>query len=140
MAINIGVSQNNSWNIGLSQNDLYLGIAWGEENPDETPESWDTWDDGAAGAINIEGDPDWGTFMFEASEIGHGPVKDLGDADTKIFMITLDKYGTGSGVPTVYIRGSATTFSQDDGSPSWEEYTVPTQKEWRYVQVKLFGP
>ena len=38
------------------------------------------------------------------------------------------------------IRGSASTFSAFDVSPSWEAYTAPVAHAWRYVQVKAGVP
>lgn len=116
------------------------GIAWGEASPAiETPESWSTWDDGASGPITVIGSSDWGKFIFGPAGTGHGPVKDLLNSNTKVLTVTLNKYGTGSGSPTVYMRGDTSTFNQDDVSPAWAVYTGPTQREWRYVQVKLAG-
>lgn len=126
-------------NEGVLIEDPLDGYCWGEENPTENPESWDTWSDGAAGSPDIDGDADWGKIKLrhEFGDIGHGPVKDLGSVLTRMITVTIDKYGAGSGSYAIYIRGQATTFNQDDGSPSWELYSAPINKDWRYIQVKL---
>jgi len=118
---------------------LVGSYCWGEESPDETPESWDTWSDGAAGSPVIDGDADWGKLRLrhEFGDIGHGPVKDLGSVENRWVVLTLDKYGSGSGSSKAYIRGQNSSFNQDDGSPAWEEYTGVVQKTWQYIQVKV---
>ena len=114
------------------------GYAFGEENPtDENPESWVTWSDGAAGSPTIIGDADWGQLKVQLNASGQSAVKDLGSVKARIIVLKRDKYGSGSGSITIYIRGQAATFNQDDGSPSWEEYTIPIRKDWRYIQAKV---
>jgi hypothetical protein len=49
------------------------------------------------------------------------------------------KYGTNLGTYTRYIRGSASSFLWNDGTPSWTAYTGPVTQAWRYVQVLLTG-
>jgi len=61
----------------------------------------------------------------------------LGSVKNRIIVLTRDKYGSGSGSITIYIRGQATSFNQDDGSPAWEEYTVQVKKDWRFIQTKV---
>ena len=34
------------------------------------------------------------------------------------------------------IRGDTASFLQDDDPPSWEEYSAPITRTWRYVQVR----
>lgn len=113
--------------------------AFGEENPTEgeTPESWATWSDGAAGNPTIIGDADWGQLKVQLNASGQSAVKDLGSTKNRIIVLTRDKYGSGSGSITIYIRGQAATFNQDDGSPAWEEYTTPINKDWRFIQTKV---
>ncbi len=65
---------------------------------------------------------------------------DTGNVLSKVVTISTDRYGTGVGIGAIYIRGQATSFAQDAGSPAWEVYTVPTAKTWRWIQVKLAGP
>jgi len=126
-----------SWDIGADE--YIFGWAWGEESPSEVAVSWSVWSDGASGGITVSGDSDWGKAILGSAEIGHSDVKDTGNTIAKLLTVTKDKYGTGQGSHTVYIRGQAGTFSQDDGTPSWEEYTAPVYKTWQYVQVKIVG-
>jgi hypothetical protein len=67
-------------------------------------------------------------------------VIDTGNTKSKTITISIDRYGTGVGIGVIYIRGQATTFAQDAASPSWEEYTAPVAKTWRWIKVKLAGP
>jgi hypothetical protein len=67
-------------------------------------------------------------------------VIDTGNAKNKTITISTDRYGTGVGIGAVYIRGQATSFAQGAALPSWEEYTTPVAKTWRWIQVKLAGP
>jgi len=114
------------------------GYAFGEQNPtDENQESWATWSDGAAGSPTIIGDADWGQLKVWLNASGQSAVKDLGSTKNRIIVVKRDKYGSGSGSITIYIRGQATSFTQDEGSPSWEEYTTPVNKNWRYIQTRI---
>ena len=113
---------------------------FGEETPDpgSDPVGWDTWSDGAGGPVSVIGDAEWGKIQLLTGEIGHSPVYSMG-AGTHPIKVTANGYGSGAGSFTIYIRGQEASFGQDDGSPSWEEYTAPTSETWEYLQVKLEG-
>ena len=83
---------------------------------------------------------DWGRIKLETTDVGHSDVIDTGNVLSKVLTISTDRYGTGVGIGAIYIRGQATSFLQDAVNPSWEEYTIPVAKTWRWMQVKLAGP
>jgi len=117
------------------------GVAFGEESPTEgeTPSPWLEWSDGSGGT---PGTDNWGTMCLNTAEEAWSPVWHHGDGSSQTLTITLGRYAadpSGQGIFTTYIRGQATLFSQDDGSPSWELYTAPTDKTWEYTQVRLVG-
>lgn len=87
----------------------------------------------------ITGDSDWGKLRVGSigGEYGASGVMVYPDATHKLFTLTRDAYGSGSGNVKLSIRGQATSFLWDDGSPSWEEYTAPVVKTWRYIQIKV---
>ena len=98
--------------------------------------SWQTWSDGAAGTPNVTGDADWGKLSLQLSGAeGRSAVYDLGSAVARTFTLTENRYGTGAEDAVLQIRGSTTSFLQDDEVPVWEEYTAPISRVWRYVQV-----
>ena len=35
------------------------------------------------------------------------------------------------------MRGQLASFLPDADSPDWEEYSIPVNKNWRYVQIKI---
>jgi hypothetical protein len=113
-------------------------VAFGEQSPSqgETAVSWATWSDGAGGAPTISGDADWGKLQLLSGEEGRSQVYDMGSIQTLIWTVTENRYGTGSGTAQLQIRGSTTSFAQDDVTPSWENYSGPVEKTWRYVQVR----
>lgn len=113
-------------------------LVWGEQNPTqgETPVSWQVWSDGAGGTPTIVGDPDWGKLQLSVSEEGRSSIHDFGNPDTRMYTVTRNRYGTGQGDATLQIRGSTTSFNQDDALPNWENYTEPILRNWRYVQVR----
>ena len=114
------------------------GLAFGEQNPTagEGQVPWPTWDNGAAGAITVSGDANWGKMELDIGEEGRSAIYDLGDANPRTYTLTLNRYGTGSGTSTLQIRGQAAVFVQDDNVLAWTTYTVPTLQSWRYVQVR----
>ncbi len=114
-------------------------IAWGEADPDPGEESvtWQRWQTAADTPVTVSGDQDFGTAVIANGTPGVSPVTDTGDAAAKTFTLTLNKYGTGAGSPTTWIRGSASSFGMHAGSPSWTAYSAPVTEEWRYVQVKI---
>jgi len=67
-------------------------------------------------------------------------VVEMGDASLKTIYGLRDKYetaGGGTGTVTLYIRGSADWFTRDDAVLTWEEYTAPISRSWRYMQWKI---
>ena len=80
----------------------------------EESKPWPYWKIDAATHVVVSGDPDWGAVEVADSTPVFGNVTDTGDTSLRDFSVTLDKYATGSGSVTVYIRGSATPFGQFD--------------------------
>lgn len=115
------------------------GLAWGEESPTEgeIAAPWSVWSDGAGGTPTITGDQDWGILSIDTDDEGRSNVYDFSNFVSRTYTLTLNRYGSGSGTPVVQIRGQNTSFLQDDVSPSWETYSVPVAKTWRYVQVRI---
>jgi len=65
-------------------------------------------------------------------------VLDRGVVSIKLLTISFDDYASGSGSGTLYWRGHNTIrFNKEDVTPSWEEYTSPANKTWRYIQVRM---
>lgn len=90
--------------------------------------------------MTVQGDLDWGRMEVADGVPCLSPVVEMGDADTKTLTAQRDKYATaggGTGVVEIWVRGQATIFGRDDGSPTWEAYTIPIVRAWRYVQWKL---
>jgi hypothetical protein len=115
------------------------GLAWGEESPNqgEVATPWNNWSDGAGGLPTIIDSQLWGALSVESAEEGRSQVYDFGSSTSRTYTLTLNRYGSGSGTPVVQIRGQNTSFNQDDISPSWETYSTPVAKTWRYVQVRI---
>jgi hypothetical protein len=116
-----------------------VDVAYGEESPTagETPVSWQTWSDGAAGIPLVEGDQDWGKLALPLTGAeGRSAVRDMGSSMTRIYTLTENLYGTGSGSARLEIRGDTTSFLQDDTAPVWEAYSAPISRNWRYVQIR----
>jgi hypothetical protein len=112
-------------------------IVWGDDTGGgEDLRSWQTWHlvDGAT----ISGDSDWGELKVGSmgGEYAVSEVVELPDASDHLITLTENAYGSGSGGSKISIRGQAGSFLWDDGSPSWEEYTVPIIRAWKYVQLK----
>ena len=114
-------------------------ICWGYATPAAGQEAvtWKRWKLDASTYITVIGDADWGKAEIASGTPAYSPVTDTGDSNSKVFTVTPNVYGTGSGTATISIRGSTTSFDAFDGSPSWATYTTPTTQTWRYVQVKL---
>ena len=104
----------------------------------EDPVSWQTWDDGTGTVVEVVGDADWGKMKlpFNPTHEGRSAVYDHGSAVTRKYTITENRYGTGTEDAIIQIRGDTSSFSQDDNSPVWEDYTVPISRSWQYVQVR----
>jgi len=98
--------------------------------------SWQTWSDGAAGQPTIIGDQDWGKIELDLNDEGRSRVYDFGSVGSRTITVTENRYGTGQGTATLQIRGQNTTFNQDDIGPSWENYTTPVNRSWRFIQVR----
>lgn len=109
--------------------------AFGEQTPTngETAISWATWE----GSGVVTGDPNWGKLGLAVGQNGYSRVYDFGNELGKLITITHNLYGTGQGTATTEIRGQAASFLATDGTPTWETYTTPTTKTWRYIQVRL---
>ena len=120
---------------------VYIQLAFGESAPelDETPVSWATWSDGAGGAPTIIGDANWGKLQLLVGEEGRSAVYDNGDSYGRVYILSENRYGTGSGTATLQIRGDETVpFLQDAGEPpDWEDYIGPVTESWRYFQVRV---
>jgi hypothetical protein len=110
-------------------------LAFGQQVPTqgEQASSWALW----AGTHTVIGDSNWGKIQLTAGSYGASSVYDLIQTGIKIFTLTENRYGTGQGATTPQLRGSNTPFLAADVTPSWENYTAPMAKNWRYVQVRL---
>jgi len=114
-------------------------LAFGEENPThgETPVSWQTWKDAVGVLPVIIGDSDWGQLELEFGEEGRSSVYDLVNYLNKKFTLILNRYQSGQGTAVLQIRGSATSFTQNDNVVEWITYTEEYHASWRYVQVRI---
>jgi len=113
-------------------------IAWGEEIPDgEEAKSWQYWEVSAGVGITVQGDADWGKAEVADGTPVYGDVVNIGDSNTRTYTVTRDKYGSGSGNVSLYIRGDTTPFTQHAGTPSWNLYSTPTEQDWQYVQLRI---
>ena len=61
----------------------------------------------------------------------------IGDSNGRTYTVTQNKYGSGYGSATVQIRGSETSFNQDDVLPAWENYSSSVMREWQYIQMRV---
>jgi hypothetical protein len=89
--------------------------------------------------LEIDGDIHWGDLVLLSGEVALGPVIPVTKIGIRSFVVTLNKYGIGEGTVIAYIRGSTTIFTMRDILPTWEVYTIPINKNWSYVQIKLEG-
>ena len=89
--------------------------------------------------LEIGGDIHWGDLVLLNSEVALGPVIPVTKIGIRSFVVTLNRYGIGEGTVIAYIRGSTTIFTMRDILPIWEVYTIPINKNWSYVQIKLEG-
>jgi len=67
---------------------------------------------------------------------GRSHVYDFGVVISRLITLTSNRYGTGQGSASLEIRGQSTVFLQDDVLPAWETYTIPVEKDWKYIQVR----
>ena len=125
--------------VGNPSTEVALYVTWGEAAPDadEQDLSWSLWQTAPATPVVVSGDGSWGKLTAYSGETCYSSVVDMGSSAARHFTVQRDKYGTGSGNVTISIRGSATSFAQHDGSPSWSTYTVVVTQTWRYVQLKI---
>jgi len=89
---------------------------------------------------SIDGDSDWGKLKLGSAggDYAVSEVKEYPDDSEKLFTITLNVYGSGSGNSKISLRGQTASFLWDDGEPpNWEVYTAPVNKTWRYIQIKV---
>ena len=105
----------------------------------ETPVSWQTWSDGISGggAPSVSGDSDWGLLELGLNEEARSQVYYLGVSTPRVFSLEEDRYENGICNATSQIRGSNTSFNQNDVSPSWITYTGPLNATWLYVQMRV---
>lgn len=116
-----------------------MSKAFGEQNPiqGEDAVSWQTWSDGVGGIPTITGDANWGKLNLDLSgEEGRSVVYDLGSTITRLFTLEENRYGSGTGVAILQIRGDTTSFTQDSNLIGWEDYSGPVLHGWRYVQIR----
>ena len=99
--------------------------------------SWQTFSDGAGGTPTIIENNAWGKLTLDAAEEGRSSVYNLGDSNGRTYTVTQNKYGSGYGSATVQIRGSETSFNQDDVLPAWENYSSSVMREWQYIQMRV---
>ena len=118
----------------------YDGVTFGEQKAaPETVLGWEGWKYKESGTDARYTDV-WGRLELQSGDEFVSPVVDLGNTDSKTLSVKLNYYSPGYGEPTVHIRGQSTSFDYDDNEvvgPSWELYTAPTSKTWRYVQLKI---
>jgi hypothetical protein len=89
--------------------------------------------------LKVDGDTHWGDLILLDGEVALGPVVEVTKVGVRSFVITLNRYGVGEGSVIAYIRGLTTVFNMRDILPVWEVYTIPINKNWSYVQIKLVG-
>ena len=113
-------------------------MTWGHTpvDADEEAQEWPRFQTAVDTPITVSGDPDWGKAVISDGTPGRSNVLNLGDSNARTFTIIQNKYGTGD-EGNAYIRGSATSFAQHDGTPSWELYSTPIVRNWQYVQISI---
>jgi len=111
---------------------------WGEEAPasGEDYAAWAVCTDGAGSPPNVIGDDNWGIAVILSGQIIHSTVKDFGYTGNKLISFNTNTYESGSGTGTLSIRGQDTSFLIDAATPTWEAYSTPIRKTWRYTQLK----
>ena len=111
------------------------GLAFGEQSP--TGESAVSWATFIRTGSTISGSADWGKLETSSGNTGNSKIYDFGTVASRLITLTDNKYGTGSGTGTKKIRGQDTVFVNGDGTPSWETYSGPISKTWRFIQVQI---
>ena len=118
------------------------GWTWGEQLPTpEIPLPWSLWKVKES-SNDARNSGIWGKLQLGANDEFVSDVKYLGDAVSRLLTLTYDDYSSGSGSGTLYWRGRATIFDQDDdevSGPTWIEYTTPANKDWQYIQIMTKG-
>jgi hypothetical protein len=79
-------------------------------------------------------------MLVHLTKEGRSKVYNFGNEDSRTITLTKDKYGSGAGTGTLQIRGRDTAFTQDAAAPDWENYTIPVQKTWQFIQVRATKP
>ncbi len=116
-----------------------MSKAFGVQSPTqgEDPVSWQTWSDGDGSIPNVVGNADWGQLSLQlAGAEGRSAVYDLGALRIRKFILTENRYGSGSGSAALQIRGDSAPFTQDSSVVDWEDYVDPIFRNWQYVQVR----
>jgi hypothetical protein len=118
---------------------IYDGVCWGHQFPEsqEQPLSWQLWESSLGNPGQVQGNLEWGQIEVHFGTPLFSSVVDTGDSDSKELDAVVDKYNTGSGSVTIYIRGDSSLFGKFDELPAWEIYSVSIVKEWRWIQAKL---
>lgn len=118
------------------------GLAFGEQNPTmgETAVSWQTFTNGSGVVPTVVGDANWGKLSLDLNAEGRSRVYDFGNSSSRTITVTENRYQVGQGDANLQIRGDdAVIFAQDDATPTWEDYSAPIAKTWRYIQVRAVG-
>lgn len=111
--------------------------AWGEESPSKgSASSWQNWKQNG-NSPTVTGDADWGKLSCEIGDYLISNVVDTGNTKMKVIRLTPNVYGTGDTPEYLRIRGSVSSFNQDDETPAWEEYSANMRREWRYIQARI---
>ena len=113
---------------------------WGEQNPPGeygTPQEWSVWKKSIDAVPQTISGSDWG-YLNTYNQTHVSNVYDTTKSGTWDFTLSTDDWQVGSGAGTISIRGDASSFLWDDGSPDWGVITTTvTNKEWRYIQLKV---
>lgn len=121
--------------------DLVGEIVFGEQKPTGgVPQGWQTWDDGNGNPATVIGDPQYGQLSVPYGGQARSSVYNWNNNGSKNLIITLNQYQPGSGNGTIWVRGSATEFEQDDNVVPWIIYTGTTPETWQYIQIKVTKP
>jgi hypothetical protein len=92
---------------------------------------WSTWHLGSD--ARLKGEDRLGFVATGANAWASSDVFDTGRTTNYVSISQTVIRGT----LTYRIRGQAATFNWDAGSPSWETYAGPYNKDWRYIQIRV---
>jgi hypothetical protein len=116
------------------------GESYGYDEPTQGEQavSWQTWSNGAGAVPATVGASDYGKLKLDLSGgVAQSAVIDHGHANPRTYTLTQNRYGSGAAsAPALQIRGSLSSFAQDDITPAWSDFSVPTLQTWRYVQTR----